>query len=118
MINVSDLTKSDFLAANDYEVGQVWPPLEILKVEMKKSPNGTVEKASITLSKAPKPWMCSSNVTLREIGAAIGMKDVEKAWPGNSIQIKIVGNIRRPDGTVGNAFRVAKIINKAKGEKQ
>jgi hypothetical protein len=112
-MNLPEVTNSDYIAANDYEAGAVWPPLKILSVEKRKAPNGKGEKAAITLEKLPKPWLCTSNEVLREIGAALGRKNIDKAWPGNSIALKIVPNIKRPDGTRGNAFRVAAIVKAA-----
>jgi hypothetical protein len=112
-MNLPEVTNSDYIAANDYEAGAVWPALKILSVEKRKSPNGKGEKAVITLEKLPKPWMCSSNEVLREIGKALGRKNIDKTWPGNSISLKIAADVRRPDGTRGNAFRIAAIVKAA-----
>ena len=116
-MNLPDLTTSDFLAANDYEVGTIFPLLTITKVEKKKAPNGKGERACLTLEKAPKPWMCSSNMVLREMGACFGAKAIETSWVGCKVSLKVVGGVRRPDGTSGNAFRIEKLEKQTKGTK-
>ena len=109
-MNLSEMTASDFLNSEDYEVGTKWPPLTITKVATKPAPSSPKnERCVIWLEKAPKPWMISSRVVLREIGRKLGVRDIEKNWPGNKISIQVVGNVRRPDGTKGNAFRIAQI---------
>lgn len=108
-MNVPELTDTEYLASNDYDVGTVFPLLKITKVERKKAPAGRGEKAVIHLEKAPKPWMCSSVVTLREIGKTLGLRNIDKEWIGAEISLKVVGDVRRPDGTKGNAFRIAEI---------
>lgn len=108
-MNLPDLTESLYLNSSDYPVGTTFPLLEILSVEKKKAPNGKGERGVITLARCPKPWMCSSVVTLRAIGAVLGMKNIEKEWLGGRISLKVVAGVRRPDGSVGNAFRVATV---------
>jgi len=116
-MNLPELTDTQYLAANDYPAGQVFPPLKIVKIEKKPAPSGKGQKAVIHLEKAPKPWMCSSVVTLREIGKALGQtRDIEKTWLGAFISLKVVPNIRRPDGTTGNAFRIAEVKPADDGE--
>jgi hypothetical protein len=117
-MNLPDLTNTIYLAANDYPAGQVFPLLKITRIEKKSAPSGKGEKAVIHLEKSPKPWMCSSVVTLREIGKALGQtRDIEKTWIGAYISLKVVPNVRRPDGTTGNAFRIAEVkpADKAEG---
>ena len=108
-MNVSDVTNSDYLAANDFEAGQVWPAMAIKEVKKAASPNGKGQRLVIVLEGAPKPWMCSSNVTIRQIGQALGVRAIEKTWIGAKVALKITPGVRRPDGSVGNAFRVEKI---------
>jgi hypothetical protein len=108
-MNIPDVTCSDFLNSADYQVGTIFPPRKITKIEMKKAPNGKGEKAVIHLADVPKPWMCSSRVTLREMGKVLGLRNIDKTWIGAAVSLKVVDGIRRPDGTVGNAFRVEKI---------
>ena len=117
-MNLPDLTESIYLNSSDFLVGTTFPPMEIVSVEKKKAPSGKgdkVERGVITLAKCPKPWMCSSVTTLRQIGAVLGMKAIEKTWIGGVVTLKVVAGVRRPDGTVGNAFRVAD-VRKGKAE--
>ncbi|MDV7399653.1 hypothetical protein RZS08_50025, partial [Arthrospira platensis SPKY1] len=102
------------MSANDFAAGQIWPAMAIKEVRKAKSPNGKGERLVIVLEGAPKPWMCSSNVTIRQIGQALGVREIEKTWVGAKLVLTIVPNVRRPDGTIGNAFRVGKIIPAAK----
>jgi hypothetical protein len=108
-MNLLELTNTIYLAANDFEIGTTFPLLKILSVEKKDAPSGKGQKAVITLEKAPKPWMCSSVTVLREIGLKLGAKNIEKAWLGAYLSLKVVGGVKRPDGTKGNAFRIAEI---------
>ena len=112
-MNVPDLTVSDYMASADYEVGTVFPLLPITKVEQKKAPSGKGNRLVLHLEKAPKPFMISSNQVIRELGAALGMKEVQNTWLGCKVSFKVVGNVRRPDGTRGNAFRIEATEKKA-----
>ena len=47
---------------------------------------------------------------LRKIAKATKCTNaIESGWLGAIITLKIVGNVRRPDGTIGNAIRIDKI---------
>ena len=106
-MKVSELTNSDYLASDDYTVGQTFPLLTITKVEPKTPPSGGKKRrAVIHLEKAPKPWMVSSNQVLRELAKAFGDADIETKWVGCKVALVVVGKVRRPNGTVGNAFRI------------
>ena len=111
-MNVPDLTNSDYMASDDYEVGTTFPLLKIVKVEKKPAPNGKGSKAVLHLDKAPKPFMVSSNAVLRELGATFGHREIEKIWIDCAVSFKVVGNVRRPDGTKGNAFRINEMKKK------
>jgi hypothetical protein len=109
-VNVSDLTESQHLASNDYVVGTVFPLMPIIKVvkETVIAP-GQAKKQSkgvIYLDGAPKGWV-ANKTELRKIAQLLGVStNIDKTWIGALLSIKVVGNVRRPDGTTGNAFRV------------
>lgn len=106
-MKVSELTNSDYLASDDYAVGQKFPLLSITKVEPKTPPSGGKKRrAVIHLEKAPKPWMVSSNQVLRELAKSFGENEIETNWIGCKVALIVVGNVLRPNGTVGNAFRI------------
>ena len=115
-MNVSELTESDYLNSCDYAVGTKFPPRKITQVTRKKPPSNPkgAERLVIHLEGVPKPWMISSRVVIRTMGAKLGMRDIDKTWIGAEVGIEVVGNVRRPDGTVGNAFRPHLIVE-AKG---
>jgi hypothetical protein len=108
-MNIPDITQSEYLNSADYQVGTVFPARKITRIELKKAPSGKGEKAVIHLQDVPKPWMCSSRVTLREMGKVLGLRNIDKVWIGAAVSLKVVDGIRRPDGTVGTAFRVASV---------
>ena len=110
-MNISQLTESDYLNSSDYTVGTKFPVKKIAKIERRKppsNPNGS-ERLVIWLEDVPKPWMVSSRVLIRKLGATLGMSKIETAWIGAGIGVEVVGNVRRPDGTKGNALRTYSI---------
>ena len=112
-MNLSDITAGEFLAANDYSVGTTFPLREIIKLEMKEVaiPGKTVRqsKCVIFLRDVPKGWVVNKQEA-RKIGAVIGCTtSIEKGWLGARLSLTIVGDVKRPDGTRGNAIRVADI---------
>lgn len=109
-MNLSDITASIYLASSDYKVGTIFPPREILKVEMADVPiPGQAKKQSkcvIFLRDVPKGWVINKQ-DARKVGAALSCtKDLQTGWLGAMVSLEVVGDVRRPDGTRGNAFRV------------
>lgn len=109
-INLSDLSNSPYLASDDYKVGTVLPPVVIERIVMEDvpTPNSTKKqpKAIAWFKGAKKGWVINKTVA-RQIGRIVGeTKNIDTAWVGVSVQLKVVGDVRRPDGTKGNAFRL------------
>jgi len=112
-INLSDCSTSPYLVSNDFEVGTEFPMLAIKSVEMEDVPTpGTTKKtrkAIIYFVGGSKGWAANMGC-LREIGRALGItKKIDSKWIGARIALKIVGDVRRPDGTKGNAIRIARV---------
>jgi hypothetical protein len=112
-ISLSDCSTSPFLVSNDFEVGTEFPLLAIKSVEMADVPTpGTTKKtrkAIIHFVGGSKGWAANMGC-LREIGRALGItKNIDSKWVGARIALKIVGDVRRPDGTKGNAIRIARV---------
>ena len=112
-MNLSEGTASIYLASNDYKVGTIFPLREILRVEMGDVPTpGKPTKQSkmvLWLRDAPKGFIANKQC-LRKIGAALGCtSNIDKGWLGALVSVEVVGDVRRPDGTRGNAFRVREI---------
>ncbi len=113
MINISDCSVSPYLVANDFEVGTEFPALPIKSITMEDvpQPNSTkkTRKAIIYFEGGKKGWAANVNC-LREIGRALGItKAIDTKWLGAKVALKIVGDVRRPDGTRGNAIRIARV---------
>jgi hypothetical protein len=109
-MNLSDLSSSQYLASDDYTVGQILPVVEIARIEMADVPvpNSTKKnsKAVAWFKGATKGW-CINKTVARQIAKVIGeTKNIDKTWVGAKIQLVVVGDVRRPDGTRGNAFRL------------
>lgn len=101
---------SPYLASDDYAVGTVMPPVEIVRVLMEDVPvPGSTKKQAkcvVYFKNVAKGYVVNKNVA-RKIAAAIGeTKSIERTWLGALISLEIVGDVRRPDGTKGNAFRL------------
>ena len=112
-MNLSDITAGEFLAANDYSVGTIFPLREIIKLEMKDvaTPGKTAKqsKCIIFLRDVPKGWVVNKQEA-RKIGAILGCTtSIEKGWIGARLSLKIVGDVKRPDNTRGNAIRIEDI---------
>ena len=112
-MNLSDITASDFLASNDYKVGTIFPPKEIIRMEMKEvATPGKAEKkvkCVIFLKDVPKGWVINKQEA-RKIGQALQCTtSIEKGWLGASVSLVVVGDVRRPDGTRGNALRIHEV---------
>lgn len=109
-MNLSDLSSSEFLASDDFIVGTIMPAVVIERMQMVDVaiPNSTKKQAKAVMyfKGAQKGYVVNKNVG-REIAKALGAtKNIDKAWLGASIQLKVVGDVRRPDGSRGNAFRL------------
>lgn len=113
-MNLSEVTATIYLAANDYAVGHVFPLLPIERVTLEDVPTpgkrDKTKKAIIYLKGAGKGWAANKQC-LREIGIATGCtRKIEQGWIGCQVSLKVVGDVRRPDGTRGNAFRIAQVV--------
>jgi hypothetical protein len=109
-MNVSDLSNSPYLASDDYKVGTQFPLLTIESIKMEDVPvpgkTSKTAKAVIYFAGAKKAWVVNKQEA-RKIAKTIGEdKAIEKTWIGARIALIVVGDVRRPDGTKGNAFRV------------
>jgi hypothetical protein len=109
-VRLSDITASIYLASDDYKVGTVFPYRAIERIEMADVPvPGSAKKTPkcvIFLRDVPKGWVINKKEA-RKIAAILNCMDsIEKGWLGAQIALEIVGDVRRPDGTRGNAFRV------------
>jgi len=122
-INISDMGTSPFIASADFQIGTVLPRLEIERIDMQEVPTpGKKEKQAkpaVWFKGAKKGYVLTKNVA-RAIAAKLGIttKDIGATWPGISIQLEVVGDVRRPDGTRGNAFRLHDAWPKAEQTKQ
>lgn len=112
-MNLSEITSTIYLAAADYVVGHTFPLLPIERITLEEVPTpgkrDKSKKAIIYLKGAPKGWVANKQC-LREIAIATGeSRKIEQAWIGTKVALKVIGDVRRPDGTKGNAFRIASI---------
>lgn len=111
-INLADLSNSPYLASDDFPVGMVLPAVAIERIVMEEVPvpnsRKTNLKAIAYFKGATKGW-CMSKTVARDIAKAANLptKDIGTAWVGVTVRLKVVGDVRRPDGTKGNAFRLA-----------
>jgi hypothetical protein len=113
-INLTDLSNSPYLASDDYTVGTVLPIATVAAIKMEDVPvpNSTKKnrKAIMYFAGAKKAW-CINKTEARKIAAVIGeTKNIDAAWIGAKVQLCVVGDVRRPDGTKGNAFRIKQVI--------
>lgn len=109
-ISLSDLGNSPYLASDDYAVGTVLPVVIIERIDMQEVPTAGKSKkdtkAVAWFKGARKGYVLTKNVG-RAIAKKLGVaKNIDTAWIGASIQLEVVGDVRRPDGTRGNAFRL------------
>lgn len=115
-MNLSDLSNSPYLASDDFAIGQTFPDLEIERIVMEEvgTPGKTAKtpKAIAYFKGRGKGW-CINKTEARKIAKAVGTTTkIDTAWIGVKITLKVVGDVRRPDGTKGNAFRVDHITLK------
>ena len=112
-MNLSDLSNSPYLASEDYKVGTIFPLLTIEAIRMEDVPvpgkTSKAAKAVMLFAGAKKGWVVNKTEA-RKIAKAIGEdKAIEKTWIGARVALEVVGDVRRPDGTKGNAFRVHEV---------
>ena len=110
MINLADLGNSPYLASDDYAAGTILPAVVIARIDMQevaapgKSKKDT--KAVAWFVGATKGYVLTKNVG-RAIAKKLGVaKNIDRTWIGATIQLTVVADVRRPDGTRGNAFRL------------
>lgn len=108
-MDLSDVSESKYLASADYQVGTILGPGVITKVSRELVPvpgkKEQKEKTILYVNGFTKPYAANHNVA-RLIGSMLGVTDIDKTWVGCSIALRVVGDVRRPDGTKGNAFRL------------
>lgn len=109
-INLSDLSDGPYLAANDYVVDTIFPPMEIISIKLEDVPvHGKKDKQTMAIVyfKGAKKGWCANKTERRKLGILFNAtKNIDTAWIGAKVSLVIVGNVRRPDGTRGNAIRV------------
>ena len=109
-MNLADMSNSPYLASDDFKAGTIFPLLtiEAIKMEDVPVPGKTTKaaKAVVFFTGAKKSWVIN-RTEARKIAKAIGEdQKIEKTWIGARVALVVVGDVRRPDGTKGNAFRV------------
>jgi hypothetical protein len=113
-VNLSDLSNSPYLASDDYAIGTILPLVAIERIVMEEVPTpGKTTKTpkAIAYFKGAKKGWCINKTEARKIGKAVGATTgIDKAWIGVQISLKVVGDVRRPDGTRGNAFRIEEVV--------
>jgi len=115
-MNLSDLSSSKFLASDDFAAGTVLPAVEIERIDIQEVPipnsQKINQKAVAWFKGASKGWVINKTVA-RQIAKVLGeTKNIEKTWIGARIQLVVVADVRRPDGTKGNAFRLHQAMKK------
>lgn len=111
-INLADLSNSPYLASDDFPIGMVLPAVVIERITMEEVPVPNSKKTNLKaiayFKGAVKGW-CMNKTVARDIVKAtnIPTKDIGTAWIGVTVRLKVVGDVRRPDGTRGNAFRLS-----------
>lgn len=109
-INLTDISTSPYLASDDYKVGTVLPAVTIERIVMEDVPvPGSTKKQPkvvVWFKGASKGWVMNKQVA-RQIARIVGeTKNLDTTWIGVRVSLKVVGDVRRPDGTKGNAFRL------------
>lgn len=110
-MKLSDLSDSPYLASDDYKVGTILPAVVISKITMEDVPvpNSTKKnrKAIVWFEKATKGW-CMNKTVARTIARKLELDTdaIDQSFLGITVQLKVVGGVRRPDGTTGNALRL------------
>ena len=113
-MNLTDLSQSPYLASDDYAVGTVLPLLPVERIVMEDVPvpgkTTKTPKAIAYFTGAKKGW-CINKTEARKIAKATGIsQNIDKGWIGIKIALKVIGDVRRPDGTRGNAFRIEEVV--------
>lgn len=110
-INVSDIAPSPYVASDDFKIGTILPPMTVESISMGQVPTpgkrDKQSKAVVRFVGARKGYVLTKNVA-RAIARRlkIDTEGIDTAWLGIKVQLKVVGDVRRPDGTKGNAFRL------------
>ena len=110
-INIADIAPSPYVASDDFKIGTILPPMTVESISMGQVPTpGKREKQSKAIIRfvgARKGYVLTKNVA-RAISRRlkIATEGIDKEWVGIKVQLKVVGDVRRPDGTKGNAFRL------------
>lgn len=109
-ISLADLSSSPYIASDDYAVGTILPPVVIERIDIQEVPTPGKSKkdpkAVAWFRGARKGYVLTKNVG-RAIAKKLGStKNIDKEWIGATVQLEVVGDVRRPDGTKGNAFRL------------
>lgn len=109
-INLSDLSSSPYLASDDFAVGTILPRVIIERIDIQDVPvPGKAKKdaKAVAWFKNAKKGYVLTKAVGRAIAKKLGVaKDIDKTWIGAAVQLVVVGDVRRPDGTKGNAFRL------------
>lgn len=110
-ISVSDISPSPYVASDDFKIGTILPPMVVERIAIGQVPTpGKRDKQAkpvVYFSGARKGYVLTKNVA-RAIARRlrIATENIDKEWIGIKVQLKVVGDVRRPDGTKGNAFRL------------
>lgn len=109
-ISLADLGNSPYIASDDYAVGTIMGKVVIERIDMNDVPTPGKSKkdtkAVAWFKGCQKGYVLTKNVG-RAIAKKLGVaKNIDVGWIGATIQLEVVGDVRRPDGTRGNAFRL------------
>lgn len=109
-ISLADLGNSPYIASDDYAAGTIMPKVVIERIDIQDIPTPGKSKkdpkAVAWFKGCQKGYVLTKNVG-RAIAKKLGVaKNIDTAWIGATIQLEVVADVRRPDGTRGNAFRL------------
>ena len=110
-MRLSQLNDGKYLASDDYTVGKILPEASIASMQWEDvavtGSQKTNRRVVVYFEGVKKGWVMNKNVA-REIARKAGLptEEMDKTWIGARISLVVVGDVRRPNGTKGNAFRV------------
>ena len=112
-LSLSDLSDGPYLVSDEFTVGTKLPATGFLTIERVVAEDVPVPGSKRTNRKgvlyfrgAKKGW-CANKTELRKLGRIfVQTKNIDQTWLGGRVRLVIVGDVRRPDGTRGNAIRV------------